>query len=135
LFSSPKVHIVSPVDGTRFTLDPQAARSWLIDTVLSLKCDDHAVRSSLPATLTLLPLCSVDRSFVDTIGVSVVDGPGRYSAAGAGAGTEIAIVGMSCRVPGAESLEAFWDLLEKGLDMHRTVSVLLSRLVCRLFQF
>ncbi|KAG9385926.1 Polyketide synthase [Pyrenophora tritici-repentis] len=34
---------------------------------------------------------------------------------------KIAIVGMSGRFPGAASPEALWDLLEKGLDVHREV--------------
>jgi iterative type I PKS product template protein len=34
---------------------------------------------------------------------------------------KIAIVGMSGRFPGAASPEALWELLEKGLDVHREV--------------
>ncbi|KAF2738000.1 polyketide synthase PksA [Polyplosphaeria fusca] len=34
---------------------------------------------------------------------------------------KIAIVGMAGRFPGAASHEALWDLLEKGLDVHREV--------------
>nr|AEE68981.1 polyketide synthase [Exserohilum turcicum]AEE68982.1 polyketide synthase [Exserohilum turcicum] len=34
---------------------------------------------------------------------------------------KIAIVGMSGRFPGAASPEALWDLLERGLDVHREV--------------
>lgn len=36
--------------------------------------------------------------------------------------SKIAIVGMACRMPGgATNTESFWDLLEKGLDVHRTI--------------
>lgn len=36
--------------------------------------------------------------------------------------TKIAIVGMSCRMPGgATDTEKFWDLLENGLDVHRKI--------------
>ena len=36
--------------------------------------------------------------------------------------SKIAIVGMSCRMPGgATSTEKFWDLLEAGLDVHRKI--------------
>ncbi|ROW00331.1 hypothetical protein VMCG_07320 [Cytospora schulzeri] len=34
---------------------------------------------------------------------------------------KIAIVGMSGRFPGANSTEAFWDLLRQGLDVHKEV--------------
>ena len=39
---------------------------------------------------------------------------------------EIAIVGMGCHVPGAEGTEAFWKLLQDGLDVHQPIP-------CRLF--
>lgn len=32
--------------------------------------------------------------------------------------SKIAIVGMSGRFPGGANLDAFWDSLEKGLDLH-----------------
>lgn len=36
--------------------------------------------------------------------------------------SKIAIVGMSCRMPsGATDTEKFWELLEKGLDVHRKI--------------
>ena len=36
--------------------------------------------------------------------------------------SDIAIVGMSCRMPGgATNTEKLWDILEKGLDVHRKV--------------
>jgi len=36
--------------------------------------------------------------------------------------SKLAIVGMSCRMPGgATDTEKFWDLLDKGLDVHRKV--------------
>lgn len=36
--------------------------------------------------------------------------------------SKIAIVGMACRLPGgASDPEKFWDLLEKGLDVHRKI--------------
>uniref|UniRef100_UPI00244E4C00 beta-ketoacyl [acyl carrier protein] synthase domain-containing protein n=2 Tax=Streptomyces chryseus TaxID=68186 RepID=UPI00244E4C00 len=34
--------------------------------------------------------------------------------AGAGGGTDIAVVGMSCRLPGAGTVDEFWDLLRAG---------------------
>ncbi|KAI7977446.1 hypothetical protein EIK77_007068 [Talaromyces pinophilus] len=36
--------------------------------------------------------------------------------------SKIAIVGMSCRMPGgATDTESFWELLEKGLDVHKKI--------------
>jgi hypothetical protein len=40
---------------------------------------------------------------------------------------KIAIIGMAGRFPNAADHEAFWQLLEQGLDVHREVSILLSR--------
>ncbi|KAH8601091.1 PKS16 protein [Bisporella sp. PMI_857] len=34
---------------------------------------------------------------------------------------DVAIVGMAGRFPGAETLEEFWDVLQKGLDLHREI--------------
>ncbi len=44
--------------------------------------------------------------------------------AGSGA---VAIVGMSGRFPGAETLEDFWKVLENGLDLHKKVNALCFR--------
>ncbi|KAM3415775.1 hypothetical protein BST61_g9286 [Cercospora zeina] len=35
--------------------------------------------------------------------------------------SKLAIVGMSCRLPGAAGPEEFWDLLEQGLDVSRRI--------------
>ncbi|KAJ0104403.1 hypothetical protein J7T55_010867 [Diaporthe amygdali] len=45
--------------------------------------------------------------------------PRSYSAPGKR--SKIAIIGMSGRFPGANSTEAFWDLLSEGLDVHKEV--------------
>lgn len=34
-----------------------------------------------------------------------------------------AIIGMAGRFPGADSLNTFWEILEKGLDLHRLVQL------------
>ncbi|RDW65922.1 uncharacterized protein DSM5745_09661 [Aspergillus mulundensis] len=34
---------------------------------------------------------------------------------------KIAVVGMSCRLPGADDLQRFWELLEQGRDLHQRV--------------
>lgn len=35
---------------------------------------------------------------------------------------DIAIIGMSCRLPGSDSLEEFWEVLEQGRDLHTKVT-------------
>lgn len=37
--------------------------------------------------------------------------------------SDIAVVGMSCKVPGAAGLEEFWDLLVEGRSQHREINV------------
>jgi hypothetical protein len=34
----------------------------------------------------------------------------------------VAAVGMACRFPGADTVDEFWDILDQGRDLHRTVS-------------
>lgn len=38
-----------------------------------------------------------------------------------GESDDIAVVGMSCRLPGSDSLEEFWEVLEQGRDLHTKV--------------
>ena len=43
------------------------------------------------------------------------------SGTGKSTGSDIAIVGMAGRFPDASDVDKFWELLEKGLDVHREV--------------
>ena len=45
-------------------------------------------------------------------------GDGSYSSPGQ---PKLAIIGMSGRFPGAKDIEAFWDVLYQGLDVHKPV--------------
>lgn len=47
--------------------------------------------------------------------------PAEHDSRGRTQNDKIAIVGMSGRFPGAANPEALWDLLERGLDVHREV--------------
>ncbi|MCJ1479554.1 hypothetical protein MMC13_008240 [Lambiella insularis] len=64
-------------------------------------------------------LKSLRRAF-DTAGIRVLDHdpallpPNQNLRSGS---DDVAIVGMSCRTPGAETLEEFWNVLERGQDM------------------
>lgn len=69
---------------------------------------------------------SLRRAF-DSAGIKVVDHgpallPSHYDLR-SGSG-DVAIVGMSCRMPGAETLEEFWEVLERGRDLCIKVSLL-----------
>jgi len=56
-----------------------------------------------------------------TVGTSVEQVPTLKSRAQTGFKPKLAIVGMSGRFPEAEDPNAFWDLLSRGLDVHKTV--------------
>lgn len=71
-----------------------------------------ALKSGLPdlevTTENLLPWVSQSSTYVEA--------PSRTMH------SKIAIVGMACRMPsGATDTEKFWDILEKGLDVHRKI--------------
>ncbi|MCC6488136.1 MAG: SDR family NAD(P)-dependent oxidoreductase [Candidatus Hydrogenedentes bacterium] len=52
---------------------------------------------------------------------SETDSPGAVEAVPPGFHEPIAIVGMACRLPGADSIDAFWNLLIRGQDAVREV--------------
>lgn len=56
-------------------------------------------------------------------------------ATGRKADSKIAIVGMAGRFPGAADHNLLWELLEKGLDVHREVNIdpLLRSEICLTF--
>lgn len=65
----------------------------------------------------------------DTAGIRVLNHgpavlpPNQNLRSGSG---DVAIVGMSCRTPGAETLEEFWHILEGGRDLCTKVSLVLT---------
>ncbi|KAK7937312.1 ketoacyl-synt-domain-containing protein [Apiospora aurea] len=83
-------------------------------------------RNSLPV-YDLLAALSSRQSSVDVKTLELITSviTAETGNAPTSAGTnkaKIAIVGMSCRMPGgATDTEKFWDLLEQGLDVHRKV--------------
>lgn len=82
-------------------------------------------RVSLPIRDLLDTLASalgeVETTRVDLVPWAMVGEDSDAQSAGTSK-SKIAIVGMSCRLPGgATSTELFWNLLEAGLDVHRKI--------------
>ncbi|WP_143662972.1 beta-ketoacyl synthase N-terminal-like domain-containing protein, partial [Streptomyces sp. wa1002] len=59
---------------------------------------------------------AVERAEPRTGGTTSVDPAGPDTNAPVGAATAAAVIGMACRFPGADTPEAFWDLLVDGHD-------------------
>ncbi|KAG9546492.1 polyketide synthase, partial [Aureobasidium melanogenum] len=88
--------------------------------------------TNAPAKVFCIGVSNVSNSLVSAIkaggqaSVSLVDHSAWESAVtdathGRTQNDKIAIVGMSGRFPSAASTEALWELLEKGLDVHRKI--------------
>ena len=94
--------------------DTAASECQVLVFRISLPINDllAALKSELPpfepATVDLIPWITK---------TAIGQGLPRGSAQ-----SKIAIVGMSCRMPGgATDTEKFWELLEKGLDVHKKI--------------
>ena len=64
------------------------------------------------------------RRALETSGIKVVESDKASSPAAESAPNgweDIAVVGMSCRLPGSNNLEDFWQVLETGQDLHKQV--------------
>ncbi|PTB62127.1 ketoacyl-synt-domain-containing protein [Trichoderma citrinoviride] len=72
--------------------------------------------------LSFPPMLSRRVVVIDSIMEGIASGTGSKSSSTARPGdSKIAIIGMSGRFPESADVEAFWDLLYKGLDVHRRV--------------
>lgn len=93
------------------------------------RCEIFVFRASLPvhdliATLKKeLPYCDASTlELIPWIHDKSKAAPEEASGPQGSAQSKIAIVGMSCRMPGgATDTEKFWQLLESGLDVHRKI--------------
>ena len=89
------------------------------------QCEIFVFRTSLPIhdlTAALEKSRGVEASFVELI--PWIQDKTRLDESGPRGPqqSKIAIVGMSCRMPGgATDTEKFWELLESGLDVHRKI--------------
>ncbi|KFA54249.1 hypothetical protein S40293_07813 [Stachybotrys chartarum IBT 40293] len=91
-------------------------------------CELVVFRMSLPINdfkAALKKLSGVEvfsQELVPWVQQDVQDTPNTYTEPQGPAQSKIAIVGMSCRMPGgATDTEKFWQLLESGLDVHRKI--------------
>ncbi|MES2948752.1 MAG: type I polyketide synthase [Pseudomonadota bacterium] len=95
--------------------DDVAFTSFGIDSMeLVALSDELAVwldRPVVPMALYDYPTITSLAQYLSGAPVETRDGPKSADAA-----EPIAIVGMGCRFPGAESVEAFWRLLDAGVD-------------------
>ncbi|KAL4892273.1 hypothetical protein BDV59DRAFT_208603 [Aspergillus ambiguus] len=73
---------------------------------------------SLVAALQTKPNCKVE---VESMTKGHLTMPSAPNYSGRASRSKIAIIGMSGRFPEADSIEEFWNLLYKGLDVHKTV--------------
>ncbi|KAL1305990.1 hypothetical protein AAFC00_004123 [Neodothiora populina] len=102
------------------------------DYLLEESVSQITANASAPATVFAIGVSNVANSLVSAIkaggasSVTAVDytswaAPDERATQGRTQNDKIAIVGMAGRFPSAASHEALWELLEKGLDVHRKV--------------
>lgn len=89
------------------------------------ECEMLVFRTSLPihdlSAALKSGLCQIEATAEDLVSWIAKSATDEGSPRGPSQ-SKIAIVGMSCRMPGgATNTEKFWELLEKGLDVHKTI--------------
>ncbi|KAI0539703.1 putative polyketide synthase [Xylaria digitata] len=89
------------------------------------QCSILAFRTSLPVidiTEALAKVTDLETSTEDLIARTQNNNASHNQGPKGPLDSKIAIVGMSCRMPGeATDTEKFWELLESGLDVHRKI--------------
>ena len=137
--AKPRIPIFSPVTGSAYTekscdsLLKQVVADILIETanitrviqgcaavVKDTKCRVVPIGPFLDPDMVVSRLQHNDVAnvslFVTALGSVQRRGTGNHKA------SKIAIVGMSGRFPGGQDIHEFWEMLQKGLDMHKEVS-------------
>nr|P9WET1.1 RecName: Full=Non-reducing polyketide synthase Preu7; Short=NR-PKS Preu7 [Preussia isomera]UNY67720.1 polyketide synthase Preu7 [Preussia isomera] len=87
-------------------------------------CQILVFRNSLPVHDLMAGFSGLDQIKADTLElIPWISKPDQCPTVPSGTATsKIAIVGMSCRMPGgATDTEKFWQILEQGLDVHRKI--------------
>lgn len=130
--------IVSTGSGVRFSADSLGdLLPLVVDDILqnplywtkTLQALITSLGKSAQVTLTAFGPTNVTKSLRRTLessGVEVVETkevevPLVVDGHILGESDDIAVVGMSCRLPGSDSLEEFWEVLEQGRDLHTKV--------------
>ncbi|KAL3493898.1 hypothetical protein BJX62DRAFT_234754 [Aspergillus germanicus] len=117
--------VYSNVNGKPFPEGPTG--DTLIESILLHRCNWYSTMSAAFAGLTSEDASVVQFGLVECVPASLLR-RARASVqrvtidrAGKAASELIAIIGMACKVPGADSLDEFWDLMMKGISMCTTV--------------
>lgn len=140
---TPQIPTLSSETGKVFQLESleELLKVSLEEILLRQLCWDKIIDScastlaAAPAKCTLLPISSTATQSLYSsltkagfsnleVGNAIGDvqkDPEGANRTGRAEQSKIAIIGLSGRFPEAEDTEAFWDLLYKGLDVHREV--------------
>ncbi|KIA75343.1 polyketide synthase [Aspergillus ustus] len=131
--------VYSNVDGQAF---PQGQiGDTLIESILLHRCDWYSTMSAAFAGLTsedatvvqfglveCVPASLLRRARASVQRISSIPGqplstpiPATIDYSSKASPEPIAIIGMACKVPGADSLGEFWDLMMKGVSMCTTI--------------
>ncbi|KAJ5512187.1 Acyl transferase/acyl hydrolase/lysophospholipase [Penicillium fimorum] len=138
----PQIPVLSTKTGKDFQADSleELLRLSLQEILQGQLCWDKVIESCQSAlqpatTCTLFPISSnatqslfnslkkagVSNIEIDSAIGDVQNDPEGNNRTGHAEKSKIAIIGLSGRFPEAPDTEAFWDLLKKGLDVHREV--------------
>lgn len=74
-----------------------------------------------PTNITKSLRRTLESSGVEVTETKEVEIPLMMDGQVVGESDDIAIIGMSCRLPGSDGLEEFWEVLEQGRDLHTRV--------------
>ncbi|KAL3440360.1 hypothetical protein BJX65DRAFT_314881 [Aspergillus insuetus] len=132
--------VYSNVNGKQFPEGPIG--DTLIESILLQRCDWYSTMSAALARLTsegatvvqfglveCVPASLLRRARASVQRVTSIPGqhlsnsaiPATFVRVGVAASEPIAIIGMACKVPGADSLDKFWDLMMNGISMCTTM--------------
>ena len=143
----PRVPVFSTATGSAFAADScKSLVAQTVTTILRETADCHAVLQectsrvkgskcrvvpigpTLDSELIVSKLQEKDVQIVSlfetALGSVQRRGTGNHRA------SKIAIVGMSGRFPGGRDIHEFWEMLSKGLDMHKEVSQIPKTMIC-----